>query len=164
MRVRSEGTVLVARQRGFTALAEKVINRRLGGMHDAVAAQGGTLVTLVGDGITAVFDQHDHAVRAVAAARDMLASASSRAEVSEPLRLAIGVSSDEPTTDVAVRLQELADELGAALLVSDATRARLDPAPGDLLYLGEMKLEGRDGRIVVWALDRPSRRIEAHTS
>ncbi|MDA0166979.1 adenylate/guanylate cyclase domain-containing protein [Solirubrobacter ginsenosidimutans] len=171
----------------------EVMNRYLGEMSDAVMAQRGTLVSFLGDGVMAVFgaplEQPDHADRALAAAREMLDIRLPRVNdwlraqaLSEPLRMGIGMSSGDvmsghvgsarrveyaavgDTTNVASRLETLTRDLGAALLISDATRSRLSAPPEDLLSLGELKLRGRDGRIVVWALDRASHRIEEHTS
>jgi adenylate cyclase len=155
--------------------------------------QRGTLVSFLGDGIMAVFgaplEQPDHADRALAGAREMLDVRMPRfnawlreRDLSEPLRMGIGISSGDvmsghvgsarrveyaavgDTTNVASRLEAMTRELGAALLISGATRSRLSAPPEDLLSLGELRLRGRDGRIVVWALDRNSDRIEAHTS
>src|SRR5207245_5764452 len=82
---RREGTVMFTDLRGFTSFAEslgpdtviEVLNRYLSEMSDAILAHGGTLVAYMGDGIMAVFGapiaQDDHADRALASAREMLA-------------------------------------------------------------------------------------------
>ena len=84
---RAESTVLFSDLRGFTSFAEprepdeviEILNRYLTAMSDAILDNGGTLVAYMGDGIMAVFgapiEQPDHADRALAAARDMLAPA-----------------------------------------------------------------------------------------
>ncbi len=73
--------------RGFTSSAEDmpaesvitVLNYYLHEMSEAILAHGGTLVCYMGDGIYAIFgaplEQEDHADRALAAAREMLAGA-----------------------------------------------------------------------------------------
>ena len=82
---RMDATVLFSDLRGFTTFAEarepeqviEVLNRYLTAMSDAILDHGGTLVAYMGDGIMAVFGApvaaDDHADRALAAAREMLA-------------------------------------------------------------------------------------------
>ena len=81
---RLEATVLFCDLRGFTTLSERleaeqviaVLNRYLEAVSAAVFAHGGTVVSYQGDGVMAVFGaplpQHDHAARALAAAREIL--------------------------------------------------------------------------------------------
>src|SRR4029079_2180757 len=80
-----EATVMFSDLRGYTSFAETLqpeqvidaLNRYLTEMSEAIVDDGVTLVAYMGDGIMAVFGaplkQDDHADRALAAARDMLA-------------------------------------------------------------------------------------------
>src|SRR5205085_5472237 len=82
--VRRDGTVMFCDLRGFTTFSEElepelvveVVNRYLSEMTEAILANGGTLVSFMGDGIMALFgapiEQSDHAERAVSAAREMV--------------------------------------------------------------------------------------------
>jgi adenylate cyclase len=174
--VRREATVLFCDLRGFTALAETrepeaviaLLNTYLERMSDAILDHGGTLVSYLGDGVLAVFGapvaQPDHAARALAAARAMLA-----ASLPGELSLGIGISTGPvlsgrvgserrmeyaavgDTTNLAARLQELTRETGCAVLVSDATRHALGDAAG-LTEVGRLDVRGRREGVVAWTL------------
>jgi adenylate cyclase len=110
---RLEATVLFCDLRGFTTLAEQlraeqviaVLNRYLDAVSGAVFAHGGTVVSYQGDGVLAVFGaplpQEDHAVRALAAAREILDEALPRFNAwlleerlaDRPLEAGIGINS-----------------------------------------------------------------------
>ena len=139
-------------------------------MSDAILDHGGTLVSHLGDGVLAVFGapvaQPDHAARALAAARAMLA-----APLPGDLSLGIGISTGPvlsgrvgserrmeyaavgETTNLAVRPQELTREAGCAVLISDATREALGEAGAEgLTRVGRLEVRGRREGVVAWTL------------
>jgi adenylate cyclase len=164
-------TVLFADMRGFTATVERrpasqvigILDRYLAVMSESIMAQGGTVVSYMGDGIMAVFgaplSQPDHADRALRAALEMLSTAAPSvdrwvaAEGIElpPVRIGIGLHSGPvasgtvgserrleyavvgDTTNTASRIESMTKELGVPLLVSEATAEHLSPALRDEL-------------------------------
>jgi adenylate cyclase len=181
---RVEATVLFADLRGFTATAERIgaervielLNGYLATMSDAILDHGGTVVSFMGDGIMAVFGApvplHDHADRALAAAREMLGPRLDAFNngLDEPLRMGVGLASGPvmsgtvgsarrveyaavgDTTNTASRLEALTKETGHDLHVAATTRAALRTAPADLVEAGELELRGKAGRVEVWTL------------
>jgi adenylate cyclase len=192
--VRRDGTVMFADLRGFTTFAEtldpdqviEVLNRYLGEMSDTVMAEGGTLVSFMGDGIMAVFgapiEQPDHADRALAAAREMVGPGLSRfntwirAEgLGEEFRMGIGLNSGSvmsgqvgserrleytavgDTTNTAARLEAMTKDTRHQLFVADSTRQALQSAvDSDLLFVDEFVVRGKDTRIRVWTISPKS--------
>lgn len=169
-----DATVVVTDLRGFTAWSEHrpplevlaMLNRIQGALAAIVIAHGGTVDKFMGDGMLAVFGAPtalpDHADRALAAVREMVARTRSFGD----LRLGIGVHSGEvvvgclgagirmeftvlgDTVNTASRLEAATKEHPAPVLISDATRARatlrLDP-------IGEIPLRGRRA-LTAWTL------------
>jgi adenylate cyclase len=114
-----DATVLCCRVRDLAALtaterAVERLDRALSAMGDGVLVHGGTLVTVTGDGITAVFSSAAHADAAVAAARDLLRGGGPG--------LVAGLS---PRPEDAARLAARAIETGVPLLVAPVTVATL---------------------------------------
>jgi adenylate cyclase len=184
-----EGTVMFADLRGFTALAEgrlpgeaiAVLNRHLAESSEAILDHGGTLISYLGDGILAVFgapiEQPDHAERAFAAAREMLATRvpGVNAWLAEQgldieLQMGIGLCSGAfvagnvgserrleytaigDTVNTASRIEAMTKDAGLPLLVSDSTRALLPADAGGLEEAGEHSIRGRQGQVRLWAL------------
>jgi adenylate cyclase len=142
-----------------------LLNRYYTRMVDVIVAEGGLVNKFGGDSLLAVFGapirQPDHAVRAVRAAWQMTrALAEFNAEQTAlglpMLTIGIGISSGEmvaghvgaasrleytvigDAVNLASRLQMLTKELGAPVLLSEATRRRLSPGwvsvqPRDLI-------------------------------
>jgi adenylate cyclase len=187
--VRVVGTAMFADLRSFTAFAERtppdqviaVLNRYLGEMSDAVLDNGGTLVAFMGDGLMAVFgapiECHDHADRAVAAAREMLQwrlprfnDWAAKRGYGGGFRIGIGLSSGTlmsgnvgsqrrleytaigDTVNTASRLESLTKELGQPLLLSESTLDLLTTRDVDLVYLDEVTVRGRRAATRVWGL------------
>lgn len=184
-------TTLICDMRGFTTFSESVtpsrlleiVNEMLAELTSAVSGQDGTLVTLLGDGLLAVFGtpvaQPDHADRALAAARDM---AGPRMEafnawvkeqgVDREFQLGIGVHTGPvvagnvgsidrldftifgDVVNTTARLEAATKELGARILLSDDTLRMLSEEPDDLEDMGELELRGRKTRLRCWALLR----------
>jgi adenylate cyclase len=195
--VRRQCTVLFSDLRGFTAFAEglepdrviAVLNRYLGAMSDAIMDHGGTLVAYMGDGIMAVFgapiEQDDHADRALAAAREMLArrlpdfNAWLRDEgLGEGFTIGIGLNSGAvmsgqvgserrleytaigDTTNTAARLEGMTKGTPHQLFVAAATRAALRAPVADLEPLGKLEVRGRSIPIEVWTLAAAAVEVE----
>jgi adenylate cyclase len=185
-----EATVMFCDLRGFTHWAEEraaatvisTLNRYLTEMSEAMLANGGTVVSYMGDGIMAVFgapiEQPDHADRALTAAREMLSvrlprfNSWLRAEgLSEGFRMGIGLNSGPvssgnvgsevrleyaavgDTTNVAARLESQCKQTEFQLLVAESTRSRLVAAAEDLVDAGEFLLRGRQEATRVWSFE-----------
>ena len=186
--------MLFADVQGFTALAEGLSPQGtmdlLRGFHarmaEAVFRHQGTLDKFIGDGLMATFGTPepgpDDAARALACARDMLATLDAwnreRAAAGEPpLAVGIGLHLGPVTTgdiggaarfefavigdtvNVASRLERLTRELGTSLALSDSLvrQAVAQGAQvGDLRPLGPRPLRGRREPILVWGLGPPS--------
>jgi adenylate cyclase len=188
---RLEATVLFCDLRGFTTLAERleaeqviaVLNRYLEAVSATVFAHGGTVVSYQGDGVMAVFGaplpQQDHAVRALAAAREVLDEALPHFNAwlmeerlaEAPLDAGIGLNSGHvmsglvgserrveyaavgDATNVAARLQALGKEADGRLFVADSTYERLGAAAEGLRRHGAVELKGRSAPVTVWVAD-----------
>lgn len=187
--VRVDATAMFCDLRGFTSFAERtppdrvigVLNRYLGEMTDAVMDAGGTLVGFLGDGIFAIFGAPiaaaDHADRAVAAARAMLAECLprfnewARAEGFDgDFRMGIGLNSGSimsgnvgserrleytaigDTVNTASRIEQLTKEYPFWALLSDDTRRLLTRPADDLAFLGDVVIRGRTTATSLWGL------------
>jgi adenylate cyclase len=185
---RMDATVLFSDLRGFTTFAEardpeqviEVLNRYLTAMSDSILDHGGTLVAYMGDGIMAVFGapvaSGDHADRALAAARDMLARLEQfNAWIRERgqgdgFKMGIGLHSGPvmsgnvgsarrleyaaigDTTNTAARLESMTKGTPYQLFVGEPTRERLSSPPDELEFVSELDVRGREHAIRVWGL------------
>jgi adenylate cyclase len=190
---RMVGTVMFTDLRGFTTFAESrpaeqvidVLNRYLATMTDAVLDHGGTLVAYLGDGLMAAFgapiERDDHADRALASAREMIASRLPgfngwlrTNNVCGGFRMGVGlhsgplmsgnVGSDRrldytvigDTVNTASRIESLTKETAYPVLVSDDARTALTASADDLAFVDEFDIRGRQSRIKLWGLQAPS--------
>jgi len=152
-----------------------VIDRYLRAAAEAVFAQGGTALSYRGDGLLAVFGSpepmHDHADRALAAARDLLTRVAALAHDGAPAfevgvalhsgELVAGTVGAAPRLEFLVagdvvnttfRLEGETKRLGTRLIVSDATHALLSAPAEDLAGAGELVLRGRSTPVSAWKL------------
>jgi len=193
---RMEATLMFSDLRGFTTFSEhrepdvviEVLNRYLSEMSDAIINHGGTLVSYMGDGIMAVFGaplaQDDHADRALASAREMLArldrfNARLQAEGHGPgFKMGIGLNTGwvmsgnvgsqrrleytaiGDTTNTAARIEDMTKGTPYQLFVADSTYERLSGDQADLVDVGLVEVRGRDRAIRLWGL-RPSEPLVA---
>lgn len=170
-----EITVLFCDIRGFTALsADKApeavvtqLNAFLGAMVDIVELRHGGMVNkYLGDGFMALFGAGagtpDHAIAAVAAARDMLAAQT-------PFSIGIGIHTGPAivgnigslrrleftaigeTVNLAARLEGLTKSLGTPLLFSQATRQWL-PDSHHVTTLGQHPVRGHPEPVTLFSL------------
>jgi adenylate cyclase len=191
--VRGEATVMFSDLRGFTSFAETLqpeqvidaLNRYLTAMSEAILDHGGTLVAYMGDGIMAVFgaplQQADHADRALAAARDMLARLEGfngwlrEQELHQGFKMGIGLNTGPvmsgnvgserrleytalgDTTNTAARLEGMTKGTPYQLYLADSTREALRTPADDLAAVGEFEVRGRKAKIKLWSLadDQP---------
>jgi adenylate cyclase len=146
-----------------------ILNEYFTEMVDCVMGEGGVVDKYIGDNIMAVFgapvsrpDDAMRAVRSALAMRAALAKLNARfAERGiEPLRFGIGLHTGEvvagnigsakrmeytvigDAVNVASRLESKTKDLETDLLISDATRERLDPSI-DVEAIGEVNVKGR---------------------
>ena len=187
---RGVGTVMFTDIRGFTAFSETaepqrvidLLNQYFGEMIEAVFESGGTLVAYRGDGVLAVFGapiaHEDHADRALAAAREMLAVRLPRfnswlreQRLAEGFEMGIGLNSGPfmsgnvgsarrleytvhgDTVNTAARLEAMTKAAGRPLLVSESTRDALSHLPRDLAFVGESPIRGREATVRLWTFD-----------
>jgi adenylate cyclase len=186
--VRGEATVMFSDLRGFTSFAETLepeqvidaLNRYLTAMSEAILDHGGTLVAYMGDGIMAVFGaplhQDDHADRALAAARDMLARLEDfngwlrEQELHQGFKMGIGLNSGPvmsgnvgserrleytalgDTTNTAARLEGMTKGTPHQLYIADSTYTSLTTPADDLVEVGEFEVRGRKAKIKLWSL------------
>ncbi|HET8757079.1 MAG TPA: CHASE2 domain-containing protein, partial [Solirubrobacteraceae bacterium] len=186
--VRGEATVMFSDLRGFTSFAETLqpeqvidaLNRYLTAMSEAILDHGGTLVAYMGDGIMAVFgaplQEDDHADRALAAARDMLARLEGFNEwlrsqdLHQGFKMGIGLNTGPvmsgnvgserrleytalgDTTNTAARLEGMTKGTPYQLYVADSTRAALRAPAADLVEVGDFEVRGRKAKIKLWSL------------
>jgi adenylate cyclase len=183
-----EVTVLFSDIRGFTTFSEgrdpgevlEILNRYHEEMTEAVMEQGGTLISFMGDGIYAVFgapiEQPDHADRALAASREMLAVRLPRFNrwmqeqgVEDEFQIGVGLNSGPvmagnigsaqrmeyttigDTVNTAARLEGMTKGSGHSLFIADSTRELLSAADGELSFVDSMPVRGRAEEIRVWA-------------
>jgi adenylate cyclase len=184
-----EATVMFTDLRGFTSVSEalpaaeviQIVNYYLSEMTDAIHAYGGTLVSYEGDGIMAVFgaplEQPDHADRAIAASRAMLADRLPKfnqwlreKEIGDGFLMGIGLNTGDvvsgmvgsqnrleytaigDTTNTAARLQGMTKGTPHSLFISDTTREALKRPLEDLIFVDEMEVRGRQAKVKLWSL------------
>jgi adenylate cyclase len=184
-----EATVMFTDLRGFTSVSEalpaaeviQIVNYYLSEMTDAIHAYGGTLVSYEGDGIMAVFgaplQQPDHADRAIAASRAMLAERLPRfntwlreRQIGDGFLMGIGLNTGDvvsgmvgsknrleytaigDTTNTAARLQGMTKGTPHSVFISDTTRVALRRPLDDLIFVDEMEVRGRQAKVKLWSL------------
>lgn len=160
----------------------EVLNRYLSEMSEAILDHHGTLVSYMGDGIMAVFgapiEEPRHAEHALACAQEMLAVRLARFNawlrdegLSDGFRMGIGLNSGHvmsgnvgsekrveyaavgDTTNSASRLESLTKGTPHQLFFSETTKAGLGEDPPGLLFVQEVQLRGRVGKIGVWTIE-----------
>lgn len=182
-----EATVLFSDLRGFTTFSQGrppaevlgILNQYLGAMTEELHAEGGTVIAYMGDGIMAVFGapvaQDDHAVRAVRAARRMIArleelNAGAPAPwPATPLLMGVGINTGPvcagqigsserleytaigDTVNSASRIEGMTKQTGFAINLAGSTRDRLED-PDEPTFIGCLELRGRDEPVDLWGL------------
>jgi adenylate cyclase len=168
-------TVLFVDIRGFTTFADRTtareavdyLNEFFAVAVPAVTRHEGSANKLLGDGLLAVFDVPDHAGRALAAAREMIAVVDAR--FGDRCRIGIGINSGlvlmgtigtaelselgvigDPV-NVAARVQDATRDLGELLLLTEATRCLLESDDARMEPLGTLALRGRAEPVQVYA-------------
>jgi adenylate cyclase len=173
-------TLLFVDIRGFTTFADRstargavaYLNEFFGLVVPMVAAHGGHVNKLLGDGLLGVFGAPDpcpeHADRALATGQEMLISVESR--FGERCRIGIGINSGlvlvgtigggghvelgvigDPV-NVAARVQDATRELGEPLLLTEATRCLLEGTETRLESRGTLSLRGKSKPVAMHGL------------
>ncbi len=183
---RVQGTVMFCDIRGFTALVEsqppeetiELLNTYYVLMFDAIAAQGGVVNQMIGDGLMAIFGAPlplpDAPLAAARAALDMVQmvdqfSAEREAMGKAPVRIGVGIATGEmiagytgtqaratytcigDAVNLAARLEAHTKQAGHGVLVDGATGAAL----GDRLALaplGRVQFKGKAEPVDVFSL------------
>ena len=190
---RGVGTVMFTDIREFTAFTETtqpdrvidIVNEYFGEMIDAIFDHGGTLVGYYGDGLLAVFGApiplDDHADRALAAAREMLAVRLPRFNrrvreraLGDGFEMGIGLNSGQfmsgnigsarrleysvygDTVNTASRIEGMTKTTRRSVLIANSTRQALLRPPSDLVHLGEFDLRGKQSSIGLWTIAAPA--------
>lgn len=159
----------------------ELLNEYFEAMIDAIFAHGGTLVSYNGDGVLAVFgapiEVDDHADQALATAREMLELRLPRFNrwlreqgLGDGFAIGIGLNSGHfmsgnvgsarrleytvhgDTVNTAARLQEMTKSAQRPILIAESTRRALLSPPGELAYVGEFDVRGRQSTIRLWTL------------
>jgi class 3 adenylate cyclase len=186
---RGVGTVMFTDIREFTAFTERtppdrvidLLNEYFGEMIDAIFHHGGTLVGYLGDGLLAVFGApiplDDHADRALAAAREMLAVRLPRFNrrvrertLGNGFEMGIGLNSGlfiagnvgsarrleytvyGDTVNTASRIEGMTKITRQSVLIADSTRQALLRPPSDLVHVGEFDVRGKQSSIRLWTI------------
>lgn len=174
------GYTALAEARGPEATFD-LVSRYTRTVSEGVRRHGGAVVDFQGDGLMAVFGAPEpHAAKeraAVAAARELAAAVralpvdAADPEAGGP-ELGIGVATGRAfagpvrsvertlwcvlgdTTNLAARLQALGKELGATIVIDDATRRGAGPEARDFVAHSALPVRGRHGRVDVHVLPR----------
>jgi adenylate cyclase len=159
----------------------ELLNEYFSQMTDAIFEHGGTLVSYRGDGLLAVFGApiplDDHADRSLATAREMLGVRLPRFNrwlgehgLGKGFRMGIGLNSGGfmsgnvgsarqleytvhgDTVNTAARLEAMTKTAKRSILVAESTVQALLRPPGDLTFVGEFNVRGRESTIRLWTL------------
>jgi class 3 adenylate cyclase len=159
----------------------ELLNEYFGEMTEAIFEHGGTLVGYRGDGLLAVFGApiplDDHADRSLAAAREMLGVRLPRFNrwlgehgLGKGFTMGIGLNSGGfmsgnvgsarqleytvhgDTVNTAARLEAMTKTAERSILVAESTCQALLHPPGDLAFVGEFNVRGRESTIRLWTL------------
>lgn len=180
--VQQEMAILVSDVRSFTTLSETMtpqenfdfVNAYLGHVSPIVRQHGGLIVKYMGDGMMAVFPTR--AEDALRAALDKLCAVerynnARRAHGYVPLQIGIGIHTGsmmlgtvgEPermqsdllsdAVNLTARLEGLAKEYGAALIISQEFLQRLaDPTIYQMRFLGKAQVKGRQALVTIYEI------------
>src|SRR5262245_52894721 len=158
-----------------------LLHECFGEMIDAMFDHGGSLVGYRGDGLLAVFGApiplDDHADRALAAAREMLAARLPRFNrrvreqaLGNGFEMGIGLNSGlfmsgnigsarrlesrgyGDTVNTASRIEGMTKTTGRSVLIANSTRQSLLRPPTDLVHVGEFDLRGKQSSIGLWTI------------
>ncbi len=167
-------SVMFCDLRGFSRLSENVepddliaiLNEHLEEATEAILAQGGTVLSFLGDGLLAVFNAPvtlpNYEEKAMRAARRMLrANCGSRLSLGIGIATGVAVLGDLGTSrrreytvlgdvvNVAARLEKLTKKWGVRLLCDQETYLGITGGPTS--PLGEVVLDGRTGSTLIYA-------------
>ncbi|MFN7134300.1 MAG: adenylate/guanylate cyclase domain-containing protein, partial [Myxococcales bacterium] len=177
------GFTALAEQRSAPEVV-KLLNRYLDAMVEVLVAEGATIDKFIGDAVVATFgvpvsreDDARRAVRAALAMLERLEALNATRPAGEPaLEIGIGLHTGEvvagnigsarkmeytvigDTVNTAARIEQLTKHFGAALLISDETRAAAGELPG-LRALPPVEVKGK--RLPLQVFEVVRRRADA---
>ena len=174
----TEATILFCDIESFTQLTEAlgpvkivdVLNAFFSAMVEILEQHGGVVTQFQGDAILATFNvpDPDHAGKALATAREMLAVVAATDFGGERLNIRVGINTGPvvagaigakgrlsytvhgDAVNLAARLESLNKDYGTRLMVSAATAAHLEGS--SLRRIGETSVRGQSGTIELFTL------------
>jgi class 3 adenylate cyclase len=186
-------TILFSDIRNFTTLSESMtpdenfafINAYLARMGPVIRDHRGFIDKYIGDGIMALFDEADDAVRAGLAMLDALAAfnADLRDGGHQPIAIGIGMNSGSlmlgtigekhrmdgtvisDAVNLAARIESLTKTYRVPLLISQFTREQLaDPAAFALRSVDEVTVKGKSRPVAIFEVQRAASSCPPHAS
>jgi class 3 adenylate cyclase len=176
--VAREMTLLYSDIRGYTYIQEGLdprhgigfLNDYLRRMEPAVVAHQGFVVSYVGDGMVALFEASDDALKAALAMRrvEREVSEERRARGLEPIRTGIAVHTDKvvigtfggvnqlrlgvvgDAVNLASRIEGLTRDHAPLLVSETAYESLVDPGAYDLRRVGRFRVVGRTAPVATW--------------
>ena len=158
-----------------------MLNAYFDGVAKTIGAEGGVVISFIGDAVLAAFNlplsQPDYAARALAAGQALLALAARQRFDGEALQIRIGIATGPvaagsvggggrqtytvygDTVNLAQRLEAKNKELGTRILVCAETRAACQAV--SLREVGEIQIRGRSEAVRVFAPDEVERESAA---
>ena len=177
----TEATILFSDIESFTQITEdlgpvkivEVLNAYFSAMFDILERHDGVVTQFQGDAILATFNvpiaDPDHAMKALIAAQDMLASVEANSFAGESIKIRIGINTGNvvagaigahgrlnytvhgDAVNLAARLEAMNKECGTRLLISEYSVAQLPDL--ELSFIGKTAARGQSQTFKIYTLE-----------